>query len=433
MKVSILGAGSSGFGERMVNDVLWYPELRGATVSLMDLDPDRLSITRSLADRIVASNGLPTRIEATTDRRQSLRGADHVIVVFEAGGKEAFRTDVEVPLRHGVNQAIGCTMGPAGVFRALRAVPVLLSVVRDMEELCPGAVLYNYHNPQAVTNRAMREASPIRSYGICHSVQGTAGLLADWIGAPASEVSYWVAGINHAAWFLEFRWKGADALPLVAERIRAMRAADPRHAETVRFEIFQKFGYFFTEGSAHFSDYVPYFRRTEADIRKYKVPYALEHQDREREDRVKIDEAKRAKARSGAPIPLVAPSEYPARIIHAIAAGEPFTANLNVPNTGLITNLPPRAIVEVPCLIDGTGVHPCFVGDLPPQCAALNQTNLNVHELAWRAAVAGDREALYQAVSLDPLTAATIGLDAIRTMVDEMLDAEAAWLPQFRR
>jgi alpha-galactosidase len=319
------------------------------------------------------------------------------------------------------------------VFRALRSVPVLLAVVRDMEELCPEALLYNYHNPQAVTNRALRESSPIQSFGICHSVQGTASVLADLIGAPVAELSYWVAGINHAAWFLRLRWKGADALPLLAERIGKTRAADLRHPETVRFEVFQKFGYFVTESSAHFSDYVPYFRRSEADIRRNQVPYALEHQDRERIGRGRIDEEKRAKGRSGAPLPLIAPSEYPARIMHAIATGEPLTANLNVPNTGLITNLPTRAIVEVPCLIDGTGAHPCFVGDLPPQCAALNQTNLNLHELAWRAATTGDRQMLYQAVSLDPLTAAMLSLDAIRAMVDEMLKAEAAWLPQFAR
>jgi len=427
-RIAMIGAGSVVFASRLVGDLLSCPELQESTVTLMDIDKSRLELMTALAEKMAAESGAPTRIEATTDRRAALDGANYVIIMIQVGGLEAFEMDVTIPRRHGVDQTVGDTIGPGGVFRGLRTVPVLLSICRDMEELCPHALLINYANPMAINCWAMNESSTIRNVGLCHSVQGTAAKLASFIDAPLEEVAYWVAGINHMAWFLTFQLRGQDAYPLLWQ---AMADPEKYASERVRFEIMRHFGYFVTESSHHMSEYTPYFRKHPELIERYTTPrwdYFEICRDRWQPSYDRV----RRQIAGEEPIVIDRSHEYAIDIVRAIETNEPTRVNANVRNTGLITSLPEGCCVEVPCLVDGTGIHPCHVGDLPPQCAALNRTSVNVQELAVRAALTGDRDLARMAVAMDPLTAAILSLPQIDQMVSEMFEAERDYLPQFR-
>ncbi len=446
MKIVIIGAGSMVFSSRLTTDILSVPELAAGTISYVDIDQEALDLISAFARRAVAQEGLPTRIEATTDRRQALDGADYVVATFRVGGMEATGHDIRIPLRYGVDQAVGDTVGPGGIFYGQCHIPLILDICRDMEALCPNALLLNHSNPMAMLCWAMNAATKVRNVGLCHSVQGTSERLAGYIGAPYDEVTYWVAGINHMAWFLRFEWNHQDVYPLLRRRLEEWDAAggesqvdlavhDARtwEADTVRREVYRRFGYWVTESTRHMSEYAPYFRRTPELMAEYSLP--------RRDMTSQIGPARRAERRETIrrmaageePVPMERSSEYSSRIIEACETDRPLRINGNVRNTGLITNLPPDCVVEVPCLVDGTGVHPCHVGDLPGQLAGLNRSNIAVQELAVRAALAGDHEALYQAVALDPLTAAKLSLADIRRMVDEMTEALLPWMPQFQR
>ena len=425
-KVAMIGAGSTVFARRLMTDILSWPELADTTIALMDIDPSRLRLVEALARQLVTQHGLPARIEATTDRRAALDGADYVVVMIQVGGLEMFERDVEIPRRYGIDQTVGDTLGPGGVFRGLRTIPVLLDICRDMAELCPRALLINYSNPMAINCWAVTQATPIATIGLCHSVQGTSQRLAGFVGVPYAEVAYWVAGINHMAWFLRFeRAGGEDLYPALW---RAMDDPAIYAREPVRFEIMRHFGAFVTESSHHMSEYVPWFRRTPAEVTHF-LP--------ERWDYLQICQARggphyeqiERQASGAEPIAIDRSHEYCSHIIHAIETNTPFRMNANVPNADLITNLPAGCCVEVPCLVDNTGVQPCHVGELPPQLAALNRTNINVQALAVKAALEGDRNAIYQAVALDPLTGTRLRLDEVRQMVDELIAAEADYLP----
>lgn len=424
-KIALIGAGSVVFARTLISDILTFPELRDSTIALMDIDQDRLELIAALAERMVAQEGAQARIQSTLDRREALRNADYVMIMIQVGGLEMFEVDIEIPLRHGIDQTVGDTVGPGGVFRGLRTIPVLLDICRDMRDLCPHALLINYSNPMAINCWAMNEAAGVRNIGLCHSVQGTAMELANYIGAPYEEVSYWVAGINHMAWFLEFNWKGEDAYPLLRAKLE-----DPEWTtDGVRFEIMRHFGYFVTESSHHMSEYVPYFRQRKELIQEFASP---------RWDYLEICksgwqphyERIQRQVAGQEPIEIRRSHEYAIPIIHSLETNTPRRVNANVENTRLITNLPDGCCVEVPCLVDGSGVRPCQVGDLPPQCAALNRSNISLQELAVKAALTGDRRAAFQAVALDPLTAAMLSLREIQQMVDELFEAEAEWLPQ---
>lgn len=426
-KIAMIGAGSVVFAKRLIGDILSFPELRDSTIVLMDIDKDQLDLITALAKRMVEQEGVATQIEATLDRREALKDANYVLTMILVGGPEAYELDIGIPLKYGVKQTIGDTLGPGGVFRALRTIPVMLSICKDMEELCPGAWLINYTNPMAMNCWAMNEGSRIKNVGLCHSVQGTAIRLADYIGVPAEEVSYWVAGINHMSWFLEFRWNGRDAYPLLWEKMN-----DPEiyARDAVRFEMMSCLGYFATESSHHMSEYVPYFLKRTELIEKFNVPI-LRDLSRRRARREAYYETIRRQAFGEERIEIKRTREYASCIIHSIETGSPRRINGNVRNTGLITNLPWGCCVEVPCLVDGTGIYPCYVGELPPQCAALNHSNINVQELAVRAALEGNREKAFQAILLDPLTGAVLSTAEMRDMVEEMFQAEARYLPQF--
>jgi alpha-galactosidase len=428
LKIAMIGAGSVTFAGRLLGDILSYHELRDSAISLMDLRPERLELVRDYAQTLARQVGANPRIEVTQDRRRALADADYVILMVQIGGEDPFRHDIDIPRRYGVDQTVGDTLGPGGIFRGLRTIPMVLDMCRDIAEMCPDAWLLNYTNPMAIVCRAVTSTTRVKCVGLCHSVQRTSQELAEYCGLPPDEVRYWVAGINHMAWFLEFAHNGADATPLLRQAARnpAVRAKDP-----VRFEIFDYFQYFNTESSHHMSEYVPYFRRR-PDILEQYLPERWDYPTLWNQGwDVRVGDIRR-RLRDGEPLPVAHSREYGVDIIHSLECDVVRRVNVNVPNHDLITNLAPGCCVEVPCVVDGTGIHPCRVGDLPPQCAALNRTNINVQELAVAAGVTGDRAKVVQAVALDPLSSALLTLPEAKAMVDELLDAEADWLPQFR-
>ncbi|MEM1581678.1 MAG: alpha-glucosidase/alpha-galactosidase [Candidatus Bathyarchaeia archaeon] len=437
VKVTIIGAGSHVFSRRLITDLLSYPELRDGTIVLMDIDKERLDLVTAFARRLVEQCDFKTRIESTTDRHVALDGADYVIVSIRVGGFDAYKLDLEIPAKYGVIQGIGDTIGPGGVFYGLRHVPAVLDICHDMEDLCPDALLINYTNPMAIICWAVNDYTRIKCIGLCHSVQGTAAELARYLGVSVEELSYWVAGINHMAWFLELRWRGKDAYPILREKFKdpSVYERDDAHwagADIVRVEIFKAFGYFNTESSQHMSEYVPYFRKRPESLKKFKLINPLERLDRMERSRAMQDEELKRLLSEGYKFPLVRSQEYCSYIIHSIETGISRRINGNVQNNGLITNLPYGCCVEVPCLVDKSGIHPCYVGNLPPQCAALNRTNINVQELAVKAAVEKDKTLAFQAVLLDPLTSAILTIDEIYNMVEEMFKVEAKYLTGFK-
>ena len=400
----------------------------------------------------MAHHGFPTRVEETTDRRAALDGADIVIITFQVGGVESYRHDVEIPRKYGIDQTVGDTVGPGGVFRFLRSVPAYEQIANDALEVCPNATFINYANPMAMAT-AYLNAKGLRTVGLCHSVQGTTRMLARTLGVPYEEISYRCAGINHQAWILEFMHGQEDLYPqlreVMAEKHQRGRAAenlvgdDGDHSEAadaasnyeggneqVRTSIMNAFGYFQTESSHHASEYLPYFRKSPELAREF-IPERWDYFEicAAHDDQGDID-AQLTKLKAE-----LAPSvEYGAQIANSIVSGTPSVVHGNVPNAGaLITNLPDDACVEVPCLVDARGIQPTAIGDLPPQLAALNRTNVNVQTLAVRAALEGEVDNVHHAVALDPLTAALLTLEEARAMTDELLAAHADRLPEALR
>jgi len=423
-EITFIGAGSVVFASRLLTDILHHPELRDSTICLMDINAERLELTDKLARLTVSKHAPKAKVEATLDRREALKDADYVIIMIQVGGLDAFEQDIYIPLKYGVSQEVGDTLGPGGVFRGLRTIPVLLDICRDMEDLCPDALLINYANPMAINCWAMNKATRIRNVGLCHSVQGTAMTLARYIDVPYEDVTYWVAGINHQAFFLEYEYKGEDAYPLIRE---AAGKQEIYERDKVRFEMMKHLGYFITESSHHLGEYVPYFRTTEKRRKRYCEPrwfYLQICKDAWKPHYEHI----RKQVEGEEPIKLTRSHEYGVDIIHSRETGSPCRINGNVENKGLITNLPQGSCVEVPSLVDKNGIQPCHVGNLPSQCAALNRTNINVQELAVKAALEEDRTAAMQAIMFDPLTSALLTPEEIDKMVGEMFKAEAQWI-----
>lgn len=448
-KIAIIGAGGYVFPLRLVGDILSFGELQDAELALMDINPETLARTADAARQLVAHHRLGARITATTERQEALSGADFVIVTFQVGGLDAYRFDVEIPRRYGLDQCVGDTLGPGGVFRFLRSAPAFFEIAQDMRALCPDALLINYANPMAM-NCAYLGRLGVKTVGLCHSVQGTTRMLAETMGVPYDEVFYRAAGINHQAWILEFRRGAEDLYPRLREVMGrthlartlagGLEADRGDHSEArgisnyeggqerVRTEIMAAFGFFHTESSHHASEYLPYFRKDKQLIEEL-IP--------QRWDYFQVCSQHDAAGFEGLLERLkgeLKPSlEYGAQIVHSIETGTPRVIYGNVVNHGLIGNLPEGCCVEVPCLVDGGGVQPTAVGNLPPQCAALNRSNIGVQELAVEAVLTENVEHIYHAVALDPLTGALLTLGQIRDMVDELLEAEAAWLPDFAK
>jgi len=436
-KIAFIGAGSFGFTRNLVRDVLTFPLLKDATIALMDINAERLDYIKRAVDRIVAEGHYPATVVATMDRAEALRGADAVICTILAGGVKVWRYDIEIPKKFGVDTNVGDTRGPSGIFRALRTIPVMLDICRDMEKYCPNAILLNYTNPMAMLCRAMQRETKIQVTGLCHSVQGTAEMLAKWIGAPMDEVTYVSAGINHQAWYVDYRWKGQDAYPLIRE---AMNKPEIYQQEIVRNEMFLHLGYYVTESSGHNSEYNWWFRKRPDLIEKYCIhgtgwnpgeyAYILKEYLRREDD---WKDAIIKWLEDPQPLKLERGHEYAAYIINAYLGGEPYRFNGNVANKNLITNLPNGVCVEVPVYADRQGFNPIPVGALPPQCAALNNLSVAVEEMAVEGCLSGDPTMVYHAIAYDPLTAAVLSLAEIKQMVNEMFAQNVDYLPTFRR
>lgn len=437
-KIAFIGAGSLGFTRGLVRDILTFPLLRDATLSLMDVDAERLEFAQKSVQRIVDLGGYPARVEATMDRAQALRGADAVLVTILVGSTDVWRSDIEIPKQYGVDINIGDTRGPSGIFRALRTIPVMLGIAHDMERYCPDATMLNYTNPMAMLCRAMQHETDIQLTGLCHSVQGTAMMLARWIGAPYEEITYTCAGINHMAWYLKYEWNGRDAYPLLRKAV--MESPEVYNEEQVRNEMFLHLDYYVTESSGHNSEYNWWFRKRPDLIEKYCTHgtgwnpgvYGYVVNEYKTKELTWRDEAKKWFA-SDAPISLERGHEYAAHIINALQGGEPFEFNGNVRNTGLVTNLPANACVEVPVWASRKGLSAVHVGTLPPQCAALTNLSSQIEEMAVEAALTGDPRLVFQAIAYDPLTAAVLSLAEIEQMVNQMLAQNCHLLPQFKR
>lgn len=435
-KITFIGAGSFGFTRKLVRDVLTFPLLEASTICLMDIDPTRLEFSRLAIQRIVDEGGYPATIETTMDREAALRGADYVMVTILAGSTNIWRHDIEIPAQYGVDINVGDTRGPSGIFRALRTIPVMLEIARDMERLCPDATMLNYTNPMVMLCRAIQRETSIRMTGLCHSVQGTAEMLARWIGAPMDEITYTCAGINHMAWYLDYKWKGRDAYPLIRQAITGK--PEIYNEEQVRNEMFLAFDYYVTESSGHNSEYNPWFRKRPDLIETYcthgtgwnpgEHAYIVKtYTERE----ATWQESITAWLDDPEPRDLQRGHEYAAYIVNALEGGEPFSFNGNVANKGLITNLPDDACVEVPVWTSKKGFEPVAVGALPPQVAILTGQSAQIEEMAVEGCLTGDKRLIYQAIANDPLTAAVLSLAEIQTMVDEMFAKNADYLPTF--
>lgn len=429
-KITFIGAGSTVFAMNLMGDILDFPEFSRCTLSLHDIDAERLQTSEIVAHKVAKAKNADPTIEATTDRRAALDGADYVLTMIQVGGyKPATVVDFEVPKKYGLRQTIADTLGIGGIMRGLRTIPVMLDICADMEELCPDALLLNYVNPMAMICWAIDRASSIKTVGLCHSVQHTATQLARDIGVPEDEIDYLCAGINHMAFYLRFERNGEDLYPLIRRVAQEGRA--PRW-NRVRYDVLQRLGYFVTESSEHFSEYVPwyikdgredlidefnipldeYITRCELQIQAWdKMRDMLEDEDQELDLRRSI--------------------EYGSLIIHSMETGQPRVVYGNVPNDGLVDNLPQGCCVEVPCLVDANGIQPTRIGALPPQLAALMRTNVNVQELTVEAALTGKREHIYHAALLDLHTAAELDPDQIYSLVDELIKSHGSWLPQY--
>lgn len=438
-KIVFIGAGSVVFTRNLVRDILTYPALSDSVITLMDTSEERLDAIRRSVQKIVNAGRYPARIETTTDRRKALEGADGIVCTVLIGGVDVFRYDVEIPMEYGVDLCIGDTRGPGGVFRALRTVPVMLDICRDIEELCPDAVLLNYTNPMAMLCRVMQGYSRVKVTGLCHSVQGTAEMLARWIGAPMDEVTYLCAGINHQAFYLEYKWNGKDAYPLIREAVE--NRPEVYNEEQVRNEMFLRLNYYVTESSGHSSEYNPWFRKRRdllekycthgtgwnpghhADLIRRRLQYGPETWKKEIEDWIASPDTD-----------LNRGHEYAAGIFNAmIGDGELYQFNGNVRNRSFIENLPAGVCVEIPVLASKDGIRPMYVGKMPAQLAILNSLNAGCEDLAVEAAVEGDPLKVYYSICLDPLTSSMLSLAETEAMVNAMLEKNRDWLPQFSK
>jgi alpha-galactosidase len=430
-KIAFIGAGSTVFAKNLMGDILSFSELAEAHIALMDIDAERLRTSEIVAHKVAqALNAKPT-ITATLNRRDALAGADYVITMIQvAGYKPGTVIDFEIPKKYGLRQTIADTLGIGGIMRGLRTIPVLLDICRDMAELCPDALLLQYVNPMAMNCWAISRASKIKAVGLCHSVQGTARQLARDIGVPYDEIDYLSAGINHMAFYLKFAHRnGEDLYPRIRQVIVEGRVPDWNR---VRYDVFQYLGYFVTESSEHFAEYVPwYIKRDRPElIEQFNIP--LDEYIRRCEEQIADWQKLRIYLEGAGTVEVKRSHEYGSFIIHSIETGAPCIIYGNVSNQNLIDNLPANCCVEVPCLVNDKGLQPQRVGALPPQLAALMQTNINVQALTVEAALTHKREHVYHAAMLDPHTAAELSLDQIVALVDELLEAHGGWIPPLR-
>lgn len=430
-KIALVGAGSIIFSTTLLNDLLGTDGLKDATYALMGPTLSKLENVENYTKKIIAKNGLGAQIYSTTDRREALKDANYVVVMLQIGGMDAYKSDYEIPLKYGVDQCLGQCVGPGGVMRAQRSIPVLVDIMRDMEKLCPHALLLNYVNPMAACSIGMGKSSDIAFVGLCHGVQTTMDLIAGYVGEKKEDIDFTCAGINHMAWFLKLEKDGVDLYPKFRE---VFERPEYYINDKVRGEVMRHFGFFMTESTGHLSEYVPWFRKNQKALDlycdqpafggesgayyKFCSMLAKKYQEVDYLGFESSDLDPRSK-------------EYCSYVIEAIETDKVFRFNGNVMNRGYITNLPDNCCVEVPIFADKQGLHPVRIGDLPPQLAAVNQSNITVQLLAAEAATKGDPELVFAAMAMDPLTSAVLTLKEIRDMVNEMLEDQREWLPQF--
>ncbi|MEJ6952013.1 alpha-galactosidase [Natronospora cellulosivora (SeqCode)] len=430
-KITFMGAGSTVFAKNVLGDCLLTPSLNSSEIALYDIDEQRLKDSEMMLKNINKnSNQDRAKIIAYTDRIKALEGADYVVNAIQVGGYEPCTvTDFEIPKKYGLRQTIADTLGIGGIFRALRTVPVMLDFARDMEKVCPDAWFLNYTNPMSILTAAMLRTTDVKTVGLCHSVQICAPHLLEGLGMSAENIQWKIAGINHMAWLLEISRDGQDLYPEIKKRAEERETP---HNDMVRYEMMKRFGYYVTESSEHNAEYLPYFIKDKYPelIDRFNIP--LDEYPRRCVNQIKGWEDMRDELVNNKDLTHQRSQEYASYIMEAMETNKPYKIGGNVMNTGLITNLPEKACVEVPCLVDRSGVSPCYVGDLPEQLAALNRTNINVHLLTIEAALSLKKEYIYQAAMLDPHTAAELSIDDIVSLCDDLIEAHGDWLPEYK-
>lgn len=434
-KFTFIGAGSLVFTRELIKDILSYPALQDSTLALMDIDDERLDRIYQAVNRIIKAGNYPAKVIATKDRAEALKGADGVVCTIQED-YEVWKHDLLIPKKYGVDICVGDTRGPSGIFRYLRTISTILDITSDIEKYCPDAVFLNYTNPMAMICRTVQEVQPnLVTSGLCHSVQGTSEMLADWIGAEYKDITYTCAGINHQAFYTEFKWKGEDAYPLIDKAIKERE--DIYNQEPVRNEMYLALGFYPTESSGHNSEYNAWFRKRPDLIEKYcngtnwnpgESGFILKRYEVHDNQREKFEQWMQED------VNLERGHEYAACIFNAILGdGEMFKFNGNMRNFNLIDNLPYGACVEIPVVASKNGIEPIRVGEIPPQLALLSGTSAQIEDMAVKGYLAGDKEMIYQAICFDPLTSAVLSLKEIRDMVDEMFEKNMEWLPTFQK
>jgi alpha-galactosidase len=430
-KITFIGAGSTVFAKNILGDVMQTPALQGFEIALFDIDAQRLADSEQMLLNLKKTSGSTCRIIAYSDRKEALRGAKYIVNAIQVGGYDPCTiTDFEIPKKYGLRQTIADTVGIGGIFRNLRTIPVMLDFARDIKEVCPDALFLNYTNPMAVLTNVMNTYGGVNTVGLCHSVQVCVPHLFEHLGIEQEGVVAKIAGINHMAWLLEVSKNGVDLYPEI-KRLAAEKQKE-KHDDMVRYELMLKFGYYITESSEHNAEYHPYFikRGYPELVDRFNIP--LDEYPRRCVNQIEGWKTMRDSLINDANLEHSRSHEYASYILEAIETNKPFKIGGNVMNTGLITNLPREACVEVPCLVDANGVTPTYVGDLPPQLAALNRTNINTQLLTIEAAITGKRDHIYHAAMLDPHTSAELSMDDIVAMCDELIEAHGSWLPSYK-
>ena len=451
MKISMIGAGSLAFSGNLIPDILLFTDLSELELklSLMDIDKEKLGIVSAFTKKISSDKKIPVEIETTTVLEKTLDEADYVIVMFQTGGLEARKLDVEIPQKYGVNQSIADTLGPGGVFKAIRTVPLLIEICAEMKRLCPEALLLNYTNPMAINTWAINKATTIKNVGLCHGVEHSIRHLSKYIEKPLEEISFSGAGINHMMWFLKFEWKGRNAYPILKEKIKT---PDIYEQDPVRFELMEYTGYFCTESCYHTAEYVPYFKDRFFD--KYRVVHCEEGKENTMSNwgggvKIETNPPTENKIEQRIPIawdvkriemqkddivrigPFRQSVEYAPKIIDALECGKEAKIYANIMNDSIITNLPEGCCIEVPATVNKSGIHPYHIGKLPEICAALNRSNIAVQKLAVKGILEKDKRYILQSIALDPLTSSILPLSKINEMIKEMFSVYSQQFPEY--
>jgi len=437
IKIAIIGAGSLTFTRRLVMDIMAVPELRDTEFRFMDINQENLEMVTNLARKMIEDNDLPATICPTRNQREAIAGADYVLCLARVGGLEAFAHDIEIPLKYGVDQCVGDTLGPGGIFYGLRTIPVLLDIAADMRDVAPEALLLNYSNPMAINCWALRRAGGVRTLGLCHGVQGGHHQIAIALDLPQEEVDFIAAGINHQTWYIQVTHQGKDMLPYLLEAFENHPVLSKK--EPCRIDVLRRFGYYSTESNGHLSEYLPWYRKRPGQIEQWisrDTWIGGETGGYLRHCREKSDEYRQLYPQllSGE-VDMITlgerTSEHASYIIESLETGRIYRGHLNIGNNNLITNLPDGCTIEIPCYVDGNGINPAWIGDLPLACAATCRASISVQEMTVEAALTGDRELVKLAVLHDPLTAAVCTPEEVWAMSDEMFEALAPWMPQF--